>query len=67
MTTEEIEKKPKLEKFFIIFPKMLTDNAWMVSLMQNYRETDNGKTMITFTSTNFSAPSESRTCELVLA
>ncbi len=36
----------------------------MVSLMQNEGKTDNRKTMITFSSDDFSAPSESRTSEL---
>ncbi len=35
MMIEKIEKTPKLEKFLIIFPKKLTEKAWMVSLMQN--------------------------------
>ncbi len=49
----------KLETF-LIFPKIWTEKAWMVSLMQNEGKTDNRKTMITFSFDNFSAPSESR-------
>ncbi len=36
---------------------------WMVSLIQNEGKTDNRKTVITFLSDDFSAPSESRICE----
>ncbi len=35
----------------------------MLSLMQNEGKADNRKTMITFLSDDFSAPSESRICE----
>ncbi len=35
MMIKKIGKTGKLEKFFIIFPKMLTEKVWVVSLMQN--------------------------------
>ncbi len=35
MMIEKIGKTPKSEKMLVIFPKMLTEKLWMVSLMQN--------------------------------
>ncbi len=53
-----MRKTHKLEKFLIIFPQNLDP------VMQNKGKTNNGKTMITFSSDNFGRPSKSQICEL---
>ncbi len=46
-------------KNVIISPNPGQKRWWMVSQMQNEGKTDNGKTMITFSLDDFSAPSKS--------
>ncbi len=63
MTIGKIGKMQRLEKCLIIFLKIWTENAaWMVSFNVKLREKYNGKTMILFSTDEFSAPSESQIC-----
>ncbi len=57
----------QLRKIILYFSrKSGWERRWMVSLMQNEGKTDNKKTMISFSSDDFSAPSDSRICEFRL-
>ncbi len=56
-------KTAQIEKIFNNFPKIWTEKVGMVSLMQNEGKTCNKKTMITFSSNDFSTLSVSRVSE----